>query len=188
LFIKDSETDAVGQTLWSPGLALALESGLAEEDEVRMMSGPSEWARFERGKALRRPPFEESRMNRLNPLRLFPTSFTALALLLSPLGCGSETHETPIAETPALPATVDGSATMQPAPSSVTIDPGVAKVDREIERTAGDVKEMVGDVKSDARKAAESAEREVKKEGEAIKEDARKSAESALDNLLGTPK
>jgi uncharacterized protein YjbJ (UPF0337 family) len=129
-------------------------------------------------------------MNRINPLRRFPTSFAALALLLGPLGCGMETHETPVAETPAMPSTVDGAPTMQPtpAPSSVSLDNDAAKVDREVQRTAGDVKEMVGDVKSDATKAVEGAESEAKKEAEKIKEDARKSAENALDNLLGAPK
>ena len=45
-------------------------------------------------------------MNRINPLRRFPMTFAALALLVSPFGCGSETHTTPVAETPAMPATL----------------------------------------------------------------------------------
>jgi uncharacterized protein YjbJ (UPF0337 family) len=132
-------------------------------------------------------------MNMINPLRRFPMTFAALALLVSPLGCGSETHETPVAETPAMPSAVDGSATTTPASiadiaPSQTRDPEAGKIDEEVRRTAGDAKEVVGDVKGDVKNAVEGAEHKAEKEAKAIEEEARKEAEKALDNLLPSPK
>ena len=132
-------------------------------------------------------------MNMINPLRRFPTTFAALALLVSPLGCFSETHTTPVAETPAMPATSDGGVvtSAMPSPEFVAphaVDHEAIKIDQEVHRTAGDVKEEAVDVKREAegevKKAGEAAEKDAKE----IEEEARKAAEKALDNLLPNPK
>ena len=144
-------------------------------------------------------------MDMTRTLRRFPMTFAPLALLVGPLGCGSDSPSTPVAEAPAVPTTVDGAATARPAVANTLptpVDPATfppmkplpeppapfGQVDRDVQRTAGAVKDEARDAKGGVEKAVQDAKDEADRRAKALGNDARKAAEDALDNLLGSPK
>ena len=140
-------------------------------------------------------------MDMIKTLRRFPMSIASLALLLGPLGCGSDSPSTPVAEVPALPYVKDDVATSQPSPVAPApmpstagfetpgnLDQAARTVDRDVQRTAGAIKDEARDAKGEVKKAIEDAKHEADHRTEALGNDARKAAEAALDNLLGNPK
>jgi hypothetical protein len=172
-----------------------------------MMSGPSGFGLASSDPGPLVGDFEESRMDMIKTLRRFPMAFAPLALLLSPLGCGSDSPSTPVAEVPPpVPAAVDGAVATEPAPASPTaaqpapmppsaavempgnLDQAAKSVDRDVRRAADDVKDEIRDAKGDVKKAVDHAKGEADREAKELRNDARQAAEKALDNLLGQPK
>ncbi len=140
-------------------------------------------------------------MNRLRTLRRSWTLAT-LALLVAPIGCGSDTPTT--AETPATTPPVvvtDSRAGFVPTPlpgspldatEPPTIDQAVRQTAGELKHKAHadaiDAKKEVRDAEGDAKQAVNDLEDEAKRKARELEADARKSAEEALDRLLPSPK
>ena len=135
-------------------------------------------------------------MNRLLMPGRFSMSFAALALLVVPFGCGSETHTT--VEVPTPPTVVVEAPPVPISPSSApaempgTFDQAVRQTAGELkhdaEKDAADAKKEVRDAEGDVKRAVGEVEGEAKDKAKELEAEARKSAENELDRLLPPPK
>jgi hypothetical protein len=109
-------------------------------------------------------------MMMLNNLRRVSLSFTALALVVAPIGCGSDAPPSAIVE-------VKPTPNEGPLP---LLDKIEKDVDRDVKQTTGEIKHEADDVK----KAVEEDKHDLKATEESIK----KSTEGAVENVTGEPK
>lgn len=89
--------------------------------------------------------------------RRFPMMIASLALLVSPLGCHSDTPTTPVAEVPAqTPVVSDGPAPTVASEAPAEVNQAAKTLDQEVQRTETVVKDEVDNLKSDATRTADS--------------------------------